>query len=896
MKYLFALSFLLTAVAGMAQGLRGTIKTAKGEPLPYAAIVVKGTSQGAISNAEGRYEVGLKPGRYTIVFQYLGFQTIERAVEIQNDWQTLDLTMEEQAYRLEEVQARQGKEDPAYSIMRRAIAKAKYHQLQVMSYTARAYSKTSFTITDLPMQFLYRKQLKEAEKEGFKVGVPMLYETVAEVSFRQPNTYRQRILGTRNSLGDNVSVNDYFLASFYQPEVNNTVSPLSPKAFGYYKFEYQGTFRERDHEISKIKVTPRSYGEGVFRGVIYIIENTWALHSLQLETRNPLGFDIKIRQVYSPVQNVWLPVNQRFDLDGRIMGAAGNAQFIINQSFRDLKVNPAFVEDVKIVDEKVEKPAVSLSNKDIKGQKLEDKIAKQKEFSTRDFKKMLKEYEKQEYKARKEQKQEPVVTRNDSTVYDSLARKRSTAFWDTLRAVPLTSAERISYVKSDSLKIVREIKARTDSVKTAKKDTTRRRNVSKFKPGQLLTGNTWSLGKRTSLTWNSLFEKINYNTVEGYTVDAGLNLRYYLKPVPKRDSLDRNARRPPVPELNLGGTGRYEFGIKRPVGYGSLGYRFKTTRLTAAGGRFVFQLNPNEPISPFLNSITTLLFERNFMKLYQRDFLRLTAESRPFQERLSLSGSLEYAERTELANYRDDLKPWFNWNRYVYTPNRPLNAEIGPAAFPVHQAMVLNLTASGKLGATRFRIRNGRQVPTRNTSPELMINYRKGISGVGGSDVDYDFVQAGLSHSFETGIRSRLSYHLRAGAFLNNKSLYFPDFQHFQGNQFFLQQGDPTSIFRMLPYYEFSTGKRFAEAHVLMEYRKFLITQLTLVRLTGLKENLFVHYLGTPSSKNYTEVGYALDGLIPGVFPFFRVEVITQWQDGKYRDLGFRIGTTLKFR
>ena len=162
-------------------------------------------------------------------------------------------------------------------------------------------------------------------------------------------------------------------------------------------------------------------------------------------------------------------------------------------------------------------------------------------------------------------------------------------------------------------------------------------------------------------------------------------------------------------------------------------------------------------------------------------------------------------------------------------------------------------------------------------------------------EVDYDFLQATISHSFETGIRSKLNYQLSAGTFLNDRKLYFPDFKHFAGNEFFFQQGDVVSSFRLLPYYQYSTANRFAEAHVLAEFRKLLVTQLTLARLIGLKENLFVHYLYTPASKQYTEVGYGLDGIIPQVLPFFRVEVISQWQDAHYQGLGFRIGTTLKF-
>ena len=199
-----------------ATGLKGIIKTKSGQPLPFAAIAVKGTETGTISNEEGKYQLNLKPGYYEVVFQYLGFKTGMKAFTIENKMETFDLTMEEQALTLGEVRIGSKDEDPAYTIMRRAIAKSRYHFLQVESYTAKAYSKSSFVITDLPMEFLYKKELKEIEKESnFKKGVPILNESVSEVTFRQPNSYKQRVIAARNSQDKNFAdANAYFLTSF----------------------------------------------------------------------------------------------------------------------------------------------------------------------------------------------------------------------------------------------------------------------------------------------------------------------------------------------------------------------------------------------------------------------------------------------------------------------------------------------------------------------------------------------------------------------------------------------------------------------------------------------------------------------------------------------------------
>ena len=894
---LFLVSFFCSFTTIAQTGLRGTVKSAGGEVLPFAAVVVKrietsAQPTGTITNAEGKYEIALTAGKYSVAFQFLGFQTVQKTVDISSGFTTLDVTLQEQAYRLAEVQTKAGNEDPAYTIMRRAIAKSRFHQLQVQRFKARVYTKSSFTVTDLPniAESLFRKQLKEAEREAnFKVGVPILNETIAEVTFMQPNTFRQRIIANRNSQGDFLSPNQFYNTNFYSPTVANTVSPLSPKAFAYYKFEYKGTFRETGPdgnpvEISKIQVIPRQYGEGVFRGTVFIIENTWAIHSLQLETVNNIGVTVSARHICRPIQGVWMPTNQRYNASGSYLGIKATGYYIRNMTFSEFVVNPAFVEDIQVADEKKYAPEQPLSKGDIKNSSLDELVKKQKEFSTKNLRQMMKEYEKQEKQARKERKVDVNVIRDDSLVVDSLARLRSNVFWDSLRTVPLTNAEIKSYHKADSLGLIREIKAPGDTTKTD--STKKRRSPNKFAPGQLLSGYTWKLNKHSSLIYTSPISRIEYNTVEGYTTEATLNLRYR----PKVDSVSRFLQISPD-EWNVGGTGRYEFGRKQFVGFGKASYRHKTTLMSVSGGRYLYQFNPDNPISPFLNSITTLFFEQNFAKLYQKDFLNVGISGSPIRERLLVYANLEYARRTELANYREDLKPWINWKNRTFTPNQPDNAEVATTAFPTHNALVLDLKATFRLGSARYAIRNGRRIARGNDeAPLVMVNYRKGMD-----EVNYDFLQATVSHSFETGIRSRLNYSLSAGAFLNDKRVYFPDFKHFAGNEFFFQQGDVVSSFRLLPYYQYSTAERFAEGHVLGEFRKLLITQLTLVRLIGLKENLFVHYLYTPASKNYTEVGYSLDGIIPQVLPFFRVEVISQWQDANYQGLGFRIGTTLKF-
>lgn len=863
MKNIFLFCLLISTQLSFAGGIRGVIKTSKNEPLPYCAVAVKGSSIGTMANADGRYELSLAAGKHEILFQYLGFKTLTKTVEVGEGFTTLDIVLEEQALSISEVRVGSNQEDAAYTIMRRAIAKARFHELQVQSYTARAYIKGTALPTKIP--FLLRNTLK---KEGIEEGKAILNESVNEISFKQPNNYSQKVISTRNSIDNSApSPNSFVQSSFYKPEVAGAVSPLSPRAFAYYKFEYEGSFQENGQEVNKIRVIPRSYGNGVFKGSLYLLENTWAIHSLNFQTIND-GINFEVKQVFSPLQDVWMPTNQQIKARGSMMGFAGEFKYVVSVNYKNFKINPAFKESVTVLDEKYEKPSTNLTKNDLRTKKLEDLAKQQKEFSTKQLKKLVKEYEKQDKRARKEKKEDTNVVRSDSLIVDSLANKRSAEYWNELRTVPLTELEAVSYKKYDSVVVVKIAKAKADSSK-AKKDS------SSFNFTKILMGGNFKLNKKWSMAYSSPLQNLLDNTVEGFATVASLNF--------SRNFGTKNANTFYIKPL-----ARYSFARNKFSGILSTGISDANRSLNISGGRYVFQYNPNNPIGNGLNTIVTLFFEQNLMKIYEKQFIRTNFSWRRLGDVLGISGGLEYAQRSPLANF-EGAKPFINWKNREFTPDAPVNIELPNTDFKTNDAVLFDLTLRLKPWQ-RYRLYNGQKRYYGDRSPLFVVNYRKGM----GADADFDFLQAQVVHRLDLGIRTSLSYNLSAGMFLNNNKLAFMDFKHFMGNQFFIQTGDNVSTFRLLDYYLYSTKERFAEGHGLLQLRKFLVTQIPFVRFSGIKENIFLHTLATPSAKNYTEIGYGLDGLIPG-YPFFRVEVISSFVDFKYQSTGFRVGTSLKF-
>jgi len=62
-----------------------------GEPLIAAAVAVKGTATGTITDDNGEYVLPLKAGTYTIVVTYIGYTTIEETVTVGDD-QTVEMS------------------------------------------------------------------------------------------------------------------------------------------------------------------------------------------------------------------------------------------------------------------------------------------------------------------------------------------------------------------------------------------------------------------------------------------------------------------------------------------------------------------------------------------------------------------------------------------------------------------------------------------------------------------------------------------------------------------------------------------------------------------------------------------------------------------------------------
>ncbi|RNI30413.1 carboxypeptidase-like regulatory domain-containing protein [Rufibacter immobilis] len=859
LSVVFLLCCGLAVSWAQAGTLKGRVTDEAGKGLAFATVYLQGSTVGSTTNEQGDYQFAVEPGKHTVVFQYVGYKSQTKTLEVPEEEQTFTLNVQllPDVYNLNEVRVSLSGKDPAYGIMQQVIAKREYHLKEVQAYTAQVYVKGLQRLIDVPKRVLGVIKVPA----GLKPGILYLSESVAEMSFMQPNKYRERMISSKvsgNSRAFSFNQASEFNVNFYQNLVKaqgvnerGFVSPLANNAMFFYKYELVGSSQNNGHLIHRIKVIPKRKSDPVVSGYLYIVDGDWRLQSLNLYVTKDQQIEfvdtLRITQQFTPAPgNVWVLQSQKFTFDVKGYGFKGNGYFMAVYS--KYRIKPAsFVkqEPAPVAAAPAQTltppaaasaPAPKLTRKERKAQKS---AAPAQGMPDAEF-----------------------FKKKEVLLIEKEANTRDSAYWAQIRPVPLTQEEVVDYHKKDSLQVIKDSKPYKDSLD--------RKNNKFSGTSLLLSGYSYRNSfERTSFSIEPITRIWQYNTVEGLV--ANLRIDY------SKQFEDRR-------RYTISPTLRYGFSNEKPQAKLSATYYYdliKRRAVGAEGGRFVSQFNPSEPITPFVNTVYTLLWEENYAKLYQKSFLRLW-HNRELFNGLSATFQAEYDQREMLFNTTDYVLR--DHASKTFSPNNPDNAEVGEyITFPRHQALVASVRLQFRPG-TRYISHPDRKINLGSPWPTFSLNYRKGIAGVLGSDVDYDFVSVGVSDNLHLGLLGSSNYSASVGTFWRKKEMYFMDFRHFSGNRTILS-GD-FSGFQLLDYYRYSTQKTYVEAHYSHHFNGFILNKIPLLRKLKLQEVGSLNYLHTDAAGHYLEVGVGLEHL----FKVFRVDFVTGFQESEKVSSGIRIG------
>lgn len=808
-----------------AGGITGFVQSVSQEPLSFANIYVKGTTTGTTANADGHYRLELTPGNYTIVFRYLGFKLLEKSATVNKGYVQLDAILEPEQVLLQDITVTADSEDPAYKVMREAIRKRSFYNSQVKEYACEVYIKGVQRLHEMPERILGMSTANmeingtSANDSNLK-GILYLSESVSRFNYQHPGKIREvmvssKVSGKNNAFSYNQASDMLFnfydnLLRIESVSERAFISPIAANAMFYYRFKLLGTFMENNYLVNKIEVTPKRKHDPCFRGVIYIVENDWRIHSADvfLTSSAQINFvdTLRLRQVFAPIEpDVWMPISNHFTFHFSVMGIEGSGYYLgVNTKYN---LHPAF------------------DARTFKGAQWE----------------VMEE-----------------------------SNQKNAQYWDSIRPVELSKEEQKDYVHKDSIEAIKNSPQYLDSLD---------KKFNRFRLGAFITRGYEARNRYRKEKWfvSGLIPSVQFNTAEGTVLRMSVS---YDK------ELEHKRRFFVAPTLRYGFSNRH-FNPKLLL------YKNFNNRKFASGfidlGSDVAQFNHRQPITPFLNSFYSLLWERNYMRVYEKQFIR-TGYRRELFNGVYLRAELEYAHRyalTNTSNFKlvDDVVNEFESN----DPLNPLNT--GPS-FGAHQSFtgVVQFNIRFK---QQYSLRPHRKIINGSKYPMLHVAYRKGIADVLGSDVDFDQVRIGCSDDMRLGLLGTLSYRITAGTFLNYRQLYVMDYYHFSANRTIalrkmedagdIGNNNDESIagFNLNDYYVFSTPRDFVEAHAEHHFNGFLLNKFPGIRKARLQEVIGAHYLLMNGSVNYFELSLGLEhiglgSLLPG---FLRIDYIISASD-----------------
>ncbi|WP_055436536.1 DUF5686 and carboxypeptidase regulatory-like domain-containing protein [Lacinutrix algicola] len=447
--------------------------------------------------------------------------------------------------------------------------------------------------------------------------------------------------------------------------------------------------------------------------------------------------------------------------------------------------------------------------------------------------------------------------------FEENSNKKDSLFWDAKRPVPLTTEESTDYLKKDSIQLVKESKPYLDSID--KKHNT-------FKLGNILGGYSYQNShKDYRFSIDSPIEKISFNTVQGWNGTLGMR---YTK------NYDKYKR-----YFSVSGDANYGEADDRLRGTINATYKFNSINnrfISLSGGVKIEQFNSSNPISETENLVSTLLFEDNYMKLYDRSFV----QGQYYQEIINgvrLNSVLGFERRKALFNNSDYVL--VNEVRDIYTSNNPLDeTDFTSKPFNTHNIAKLNVNATINFAQDYLSYPDGKYNISNSKYPTLSLGYEKGFAATD-SNYNFDQFKARLRQRIDLGNKGEFEYNAQGGLFANADNIAFMDYHHFNGNQTNVKlDGSYLYSFKNLPYYGLSTNDNYAELHTEYRFNGYILNKIPLINKLNFNLILGAKAAFTQDNKPYSEYSIGVDNIGFGKFRFLRVDYVRSYQSGFIND------------
>ncbi|HEY5369122.1 MAG TPA: DUF5686 and carboxypeptidase regulatory-like domain-containing protein [Hanamia sp.] len=809
-----------------AQKIEGTVKDTEGNVLSFASIIVAGTPMGTTTNDNGRFSISLPPGNYTIECRYVGYASQEKKITLGSSNQIINFILPVQELKLKEVVVRPGAEDPAYEIIRQAIKKRPFYNSQVKAFEAKVYLKGLIKLRNLPGR-IFGQKIPEEDKSEMGLdssgqGIVYLSESVEKVSAQEPDKFKLEVLSSRLSGSNSFGFDFPVFISFYENNVDVFDGGINSRGF-----------------ISPIADNALNFYNYKFLGSFF--EDGNEVNVIKVMPKR--NYEPLFSGIINITENDWRIYSCNLTL-------TKESQLEILDTITVSQMHIPVENDVWR----------------IKNQSLHVSLDKMGLKAVGNFVSVYSDYNLHPDFAKGYFNR--VVIK-----YDTAVSKKPHSYWDSIRPVPLEPEEIKDYRTKDSAFAVRKDYVVTN-IDSLRKKQGPVKVVQLFWTGvnRTLYGKT----KNYQIHFDPLIMTLQYNTVEGVAINPSLVLSKRLPEINSKISFIADAR--------------YGFTNRHFNPWGGLVFnsndnfdpekKYNHQSFFIAGGKRVSQFFKEIDLTGLANSVATLLYGQNDMKIYENYFAK-AGYSKQWESGVKFLIEGEYEDRIPINNTTDFI--FTRKYQHVLKPNYPV--EIMSSQFQRHQAVVMHTYVSITPGQRYIQFPKYK-MPMGSNYPTFTLDYTKGFKSILGSDVNYDKWSLNIIGDLGLKLAGALKYNATLGGFLNAKSTFAQDYKHFY-TSFSHISGQFVKSFQNLTYYQFSnTSSFYSELHLEHHANGLLTNKIPLLKKWNwnLVEGTNAVFINPKT--DYGEFFVGLENILK----IFRIDAVVGLQNGYKPVYTYRIG------
>jgi len=312
----------MTSFAFSQVKVGGHIIDEQGEPIPFANIIFKGSTEGGVSDENGKFYIESENTYEELMISFLGFETKTIPLKARNF--DLKIVLKEDTASLDEVMVYSGKTkkkgNPAVEILKKIWAKKRQNGLRLYKqYEYDKYEKIEFDLNNIDEKFKKKRLFKGMEFVFDKIdtsnitGKPYLPIFINEALYKvygknkPAQKLNEELVANKNSGFDSnqeliefvkqlyvdYNIYDNYLKFFDK----SFTSPLSRTGVSVYNYVLADSAYLANKWCYNIVFYPRRKNELTFKGDFWVNDTTFAIQEIEMNATRSANINW-VKEIY----------------------------------------------------------------------------------------------------------------------------------------------------------------------------------------------------------------------------------------------------------------------------------------------------------------------------------------------------------------------------------------------------------------------------------------------------------------------------------------------------------------------------------------------------------------------------------------------------------------------